>query len=76
MVSQDRREIYMIKSQNNFRKLLYISFTIILTITHYACEDDPILEPNSSDEEYYGSSYGTLIDKERFNSTIENPLIF
>tara|TARA_Y100000768_G_C23842537_1_gene616872 strand:+ start:201 stop:407 length:207 start_codon:yes stop_codon:yes gene_type:complete len=62
--------------KNNFKKLLFISFIFIITITHYSCEDDPILEPNSTDEEYYGSSYGGLINNQKFNSSAQNPLIF
>ena len=63
--------------KNTFKKLSFISFILIITVTHYSCEDDPILEPNSSDEDYYGYyNYGELINKQKFDSSTRNPLIF
>ena len=60
-----------------YKKILYLSLIVIIAITHYACEDDPILEPNPSDEDYYGYyNYGELINKQKFDSSTRNPLIF
>ncbi len=62
-----------------YKKILYLSLIVIIAITHYACEDDAILEPNPSNEDYYGSSYGSLIDeykKQKFYLSKKNPFIF
>lgn len=61
------------------RKILYFSLFLILTISIYSCEDDPILAPNTSDDDYYGGSYGGIIDENK-NQKIylmkKNPFIF
>ena len=73
-----------VKRINNFiakiyKNIFYLGLVFIITVTHYACEDDAILEPNLSDEDYYGSSYGALIDdnkKQKIYLSKKNPFIF
>ena len=68
-----------ILSQNILKKILYIFLFMIITISHYACEDDPILAPNTSDDDYYGGSYGLIIDDNKNQKsyiTKKNPFIF
>ena len=62
-----------------YKNIFYLGLICIIMVTHYACEDDAILDPNLSDEDYYGSSYGTLIDnnkKQKIYLSKKNPFIF
>lgn len=60
--------------QNKYIRTIVVLFVIVVVSFLQACEDDPILEQNSSTST--GGSYGKIIMPTDSSSAIENPEVW